>query len=102
MKKLQIVWLAVMLAIFGGSTAFAQGDEQYGDPAQCGEGAALTYNQIIRANQRRVEGELSPIVRIVSPTAGSLVARGDSRIGAGSPNDRHARETVAASSNRAS
>lgn len=85
MKNLQIIWLAVMLAILGGSAVFAQ-DEQYGDPAQCGEGQTLTYNQIVRANQRRAEGELSPIVRIVSPTAGSLVTRGESRTGAGSPN----------------
>ncbi len=85
MKKLQILWLAALLAILNSSAVFAQ-DEQYGDPAQCGEGQTLTYNQIIRANQRRAEGELSPIVRIVSPTAGSLVTRGESRIGAGSPN----------------
>lgn len=88
MKKLQILWLAVLLAILGSSAVFAQekGDEQYGDPSQCGEGQTLTYNQIVRANGRRAEGELSPIVRIVSPTAGSFVTRGESRTGAGSPN----------------
>lgn len=84
-KKLQIVWLAVVLAVIGNSAVFAQ-DEQYGDSSQCGEGQVLTYNQVIRANQRRAVGELSPIVRIVSPTAGSLATRGESRIGAGSPN----------------
>lgn len=85
MKKLRIVWLALTLAILGSTGLFAQGQNHDG-PNQCDQNSTLTYNQIVRASQRRAEGDLSPIVRIVSPTAGSYAARGESRIGAGSPN----------------
>ena len=91
MKKLRIVWLALTLAILGSTGLFAQDqdhddDPNHNSPNQCGQNSTLAYNQIVRASQRRAEGDLSPIVRIVSPTAGSFAARGESRIGAGSPN----------------
>src|SRR5262245_3597578 len=45
-----------------------------------------TYDNIIRITPHNgVQGDLAPIVRIVSPLADSQVAPGESKIGAGSP-----------------
>jgi hypothetical protein len=47
----------------------------------------VTYDNIIRITPHNgVQGDLAPIVRIVSPLADSHVAPGESKIGAGSPN----------------
>lgn len=47
----------------------------------------LTYENIVRIHEGRgAKGELDPIVRIVSPLNRALVAPGEARRGAGSPN----------------
>ncbi len=95
MKKLPIIGLAMMLAALGNFAALGQINTDVetstfqADPPRrfpCRRGPTLTYTQLTRVNQRRARGELSPIVRIVSPTAGSTAARGESVVGYGSPN----------------
>ncbi len=47
----------------------------------------LTYENIVRIHESRgAKGDLDPIVRIVSPLNRALVAPGEARLGAGSPN----------------
>ncbi|WP_321477528.1 hypothetical protein [uncultured Paludibaculum sp.] len=55
--------------------------------ARGGRSTPITYNNRIRITQGRgVNGDLAPIVRIVSPLADSGIAPGDSKPGAGSAN----------------
>jgi len=72
------ILLSLLLPIAASVNVFAQG--QGGEP--------LTYAKVIkiRNNNGVVKGALDPIVRIVSPLNGALVAPGESRVGAGSPN----------------
>ena len=47
---------------------------------------SLTFQDILRLEQRQDQDGLAPIVRIVSPLNDDTVASGDGRIGAGSTN----------------
>lgn len=95
MNKLRVMGLAMLLTTLVNSAAYGQvktdreppvaRSETSGNP-RCGRAATLTYTQLIKAAPRRAEGDLSPVVRIVSPTAGSVAARGESLVGQGSPN----------------
>lgn len=49
-----------------------------------GRGKSLTYTQVIKIREQ--QGELAPIVRIVSPLADAAVTAGDGAVGAGTLN----------------
>ncbi|MBC7801938.1 MAG: hypothetical protein H7Z10_15070 [Gemmatimonadaceae bacterium] len=73
---MKLFYTSLAAAIFSPLTALAA------TPA-----GPLTYESIIRIHEGRgAKGELDPIVRIVSPLNRALVAPGEARRGAGSPN----------------
>lgn len=85
MKKILVI--ALLIFGIGSQVAFAQDDEYAGINGKGPEDRpVLTYADIKRISARKAKGDLSPIVRIVTPLADAFVARGESRIGAGSPN----------------
>jgi hypothetical protein len=78
--------LAILLSLIaaGPLSVAAHADDNH---ESHGRSKALTYANIIRIRPHQgVRGDLAPIVRIVSPLKGALVAPGESRVGAGSPN----------------
>lgn len=67
-----IHWLFAA-AVFAPLTVVAKGNKE-----------VLSYEKIVKMHAER--GQLGPIVRIVSPLNGAIVAAGTSKVGAGSPN----------------
>lgn len=87
MKKLFTIMLLTLSFIVGSTLTFAQADEYAGIGNPNPEDrSVLTYNDIKRVSTRRAQGDKSPIIRIVSPLADAFVTRGESSVGAGSPN----------------
>lgn len=83
MKKLI---LASLLSLFAAASlnVVAHADDR---EKSRGNGTPRTYKDIIRITETKgAQGKLAPVVRIVSPLNGALVAPGESRVGAGSPN----------------
>lgn len=84
MKKRIFLSLLLLIASAGNLNLFAHADD--GDEGR-GQEESLTYANIIRIRKNQgARGALAPIVRIVSPLNGALVAPGESHVGAGSPN----------------
>jgi len=76
--------LASLLSLIAASSlsVVAHADDREGSRS-----TRRTYLDLIHISKTKgVRGKLAPIVRIVSPLNGALVAPGESRIGAGSPN----------------
>lgn len=84
MKKLSIT-LLLALGVMVGSGGNTLGQSDKGRVFK-GRSESLTYANIIKLRRSKgVDGDLAPIMRIVSPLADSQIAPGEGNVGAGSP-----------------